>query len=70
MGDIRLRRVDIQSEYYKVARQYMIRLEPSDFSDPEMRTALTESGNMPPGEFNTAIETTNEPIVTPAWDTQ
>ena len=66
MGDIRLRRVDIQSEYYKVARQYMIRLEPSDFSDPEMRTALTESGNMPPGESNITIE----PIATPAWDTQ
>ena len=53
IGDIRLRRVDIQSEYYKVARQYMIRLEPNDFSDPGMRIALAESGNMPPGEFNT-----------------
>ena len=52
VGSIRLRRVDIQSEYYNVARQYMIRLEPNDFDDPEMRTALAESVNMPPGEFS------------------
>ena len=52
-GDIRLRRIDIQSEYYNVARQYMIRLEPNDFSDPEMLTALAESVNMPAEEFNT-----------------
>ena len=58
LGDIRLRRVDIQSEYYKVACQYMIRLEPNDIKDPEMRTALAEAGNMPTGELESIFNPT------------
>ena len=62
-GDIRLRRIDIQSEYYNVARQYMIRMEPNDISDPEMRAALAESGNMPTEEFDTIFNPMT--VVTP-----
>lgn len=65
-GDIRLRLVDIGSEYYKVARQYMIRAEPNDFRETGIRTPLAETGNMPPGEINTTVE----PVVTPAEGTQ
>ncbi|PKB79260.1 MAG: 6-phosphofructokinase [SAR202 cluster bacterium Io17-Chloro-G9] len=62
-GDIRLRRVDIQSEYYKVARQYMIRQEPIDSGEPGIDTDLAESGNVPTGEFHTLFDST--PPATP-----
>ena len=37
-----VRRVDVQSEAYEVARQYMIRLEPEDFADDERVSHLAE----------------------------
>ena len=35
-GRVRIRLVDITTEAYEVARKYMIRLEPSDFTEPRL----------------------------------
>jgi 6-phosphofructokinase 1 len=49
------RLVDIGSEHYNVAREYMIRLEPRDFEDPEMLGKLAAAANMTPEEFETTF---------------
>jgi 6-phosphofructokinase 1 len=54
-GRIRARLVDIDSEHYNVAREYMIRLEPSDLQDPEMLAKLAAAANMTPEEFETTF---------------
>ena len=45
-GRIRTRIVDIESEYYQVAREYMIRLAPSDVKDGPMLEKLAEAAKM------------------------
>jgi 6-phosphofructokinase 1 len=35
-GRIRTRLVDVTAEAYAVARDYMVRLEPSDFQSPQL----------------------------------
>ena len=50
-GRTRVRLVDVQSEHYKVARDYMIRLGPHDLEDPEMRAKLAETARMTPKAF-------------------
>ena len=45
-GRTRVRLVDINSDHYKVARKYMIRLEKRDLEDSEMRARLMEVGKM------------------------
>jgi 6-phosphofructokinase 1 len=50
-GRIRIRVIDTASEHYHVARKYMIRLEHSDFEDPEMRAKLAAAARMPSEEF-------------------
>jgi 6-phosphofructokinase 1 len=50
-GRTRIRPVDIDSEYYDVARDYMIRLEPSDLRDPERLGKLATAAHMTPEEF-------------------
>ena len=50
-GRTRARLVDIGSEYYEVAREYMIRLEPRDLEDPEMLGKLAAAANMTAEEF-------------------
>jgi 6-phosphofructokinase 1 len=50
-GRTRTRLVDIDSEYYDVAREYMIRLEPSDLQDPERLGKLATAAHMTPAEF-------------------
>jgi 6-phosphofructokinase len=50
-GRTRTRLVDIGSEHYEVAREYMIRLEPPDLQDPEMLAKLAAAANMTPEEF-------------------
>jgi ATP-dependent phosphofructokinase / diphosphate-dependent phosphofructokinase len=47
---MRPRKVDIRGEAYEVARRYMIRLEPSDFEDPELGH-VSNSAGMPPETF-------------------
>jgi 6-phosphofructokinase 1 len=45
------RLVDINSEYYEVAREYMIRLEPSDLQDHEKLAKLAAAAMMTTDEF-------------------
>jgi ATP-dependent phosphofructokinase / diphosphate-dependent phosphofructokinase len=50
-GRTRVRMVNVESEGYRVAREYMIRLEPDDFSDPSWLAKLAAAGNMSADEF-------------------
>jgi 6-phosphofructokinase 1 len=50
-GRTRVRLVDIDSEYYRVARDYMIRLTPQDLADPEMLRKLAAAAAMSPEDF-------------------
>ena len=50
-GRTRVRMVNTESEGYRVAREYMIRLEPSDFDDDATVEKLARAGNMTPAEF-------------------
>jgi 6-phosphofructokinase 1 len=50
-GKTRVRMVNIHSEGYRVAREYMIRLEPEDFADPAWVEKLAQAGNMTAEEF-------------------
>jgi 6-phosphofructokinase 1 len=54
-GRTRIRTVDINSEHYLSARQYMIRLEPRDLTSPDTLAQLAQTAGMPPGEFNQAF---------------
>ena len=54
-GRTRTRLVDVESEYYEVAREYMIRLEPSDLRDPDRLGKLAAAANMTPAEFEMAF---------------
>ncbi|MEK6692835.1 MAG: diphosphate--fructose-6-phosphate 1-phosphotransferase [Nitrospirota bacterium] len=49
-GRTRVRLVDIESESYKIGRNYMIRLKKEDFSDNAVKV-LAKAGNMSPDEF-------------------
>ena len=50
-GRTRMRVVDVHSEHYNVAREYMIRLERQDIEDQEMRGKLAAAAAMTPEEF-------------------
>jgi ATP-dependent phosphofructokinase / diphosphate-dependent phosphofructokinase len=50
-GRTRVRMVNVESEGYRVAREYMIRLEPEDFSDPSWLAKLAAAGNLSADEF-------------------
>ena len=50
-GRTRVRMVNVESEGYRVAREYMIRLEPEDFADPFWVEKLARAGNMTTDEF-------------------
>jgi 6-phosphofructokinase 1 len=47
------RSVDIRSESYQVARDYMVRLGPKDFIDDDWVEKLAKAGGMDPAEFRT-----------------
>jgi ATP-dependent phosphofructokinase / diphosphate-dependent phosphofructokinase len=50
-GRTRVRLVNVESEGYRVAREYMIRLEPDDFEDASWVGKLAAAGAMTEGEF-------------------
>jgi 6-phosphofructokinase len=50
-GRTMVRVVDIDSDYYITARQYMIRLERRDLDDPEMLAGLAAASNMSEEDF-------------------
>lgn len=55
-GKTRIRMVDINSLSFKIAREYMIRLKPSDFSDPAQLKSLAAETNLSPEEFKRQFE--------------
>ncbi len=66
-GKARIREVDIDSDSYRVARHYMIRLEDADFGDPKSVARLATIGRMPPAEFDRKFRyLINDPPVRPA----
>jgi 6-phosphofructokinase 1 len=50
-GRVRVREVNVDSHSYRVAREYMIRLERGDLEDPATLSALAEAAGVAPGEF-------------------
>ncbi len=50
-GRMRVRMVDIESDRYKIARSYMLRLKKEDFDDPHELARLAATAHMPPEEF-------------------
>jgi ATP-dependent phosphofructokinase / diphosphate-dependent phosphofructokinase len=55
-GRIRTRQVDLTTEAYRVARDYMVYLEPGDFSDDSKLAALAAQTNLRPDEFRSQFE--------------
>jgi len=56
-GRTRVRLVDLRSEHYRVARDYMIRLEQRDLEDPDMRTKMADAAKVSPEHFDYAFAT-------------
>ena len=52
----RIRRVDLGSYSYSVARAYMIRLEKADFDSPTALAALAAEAKMTPQQFRERYE--------------
>ena len=50
-GKTQIRRVNVESVQYRIAREYMIRLEREDLADPEKLAALAKAARMEPGDF-------------------
>jgi 6-phosphofructokinase len=55
-GRIRTRQVDNTTEAYRVARDYMVRLEPPDFDDPDKLSALAAQTNLSIQQFRAQFE--------------
>lgn len=51
-GHMKIRRVDVDTEIYEVARKYMIRLEQEDFTGERLES-LAKTAKMTPDEFKT-----------------
>jgi 6-phosphofructokinase 1 len=54
-GKTRIRVVDLGSEHYQVAREYMVRLETEDLEDPDKLAELASAAGMSPDEFRTTF---------------
>lgn len=50
-GRMRVRMVDIESDRYKIARSYMLRLKADDFDDTVELTRLAQAANMSTSDF-------------------
>jgi 6-phosphofructokinase 1 len=53
--------VDLHSEHYRVAREYMIRLEPEDLADDRQCARLAEAAGMNLEEFRAEYSRTWAP---------
>jgi 6-phosphofructokinase 1 len=53
---MRTRQVNVNSESFQCARRYMIRLEPSDFANPDRLKALAGLTNLSPEQFKARFE--------------
>jgi 6-phosphofructokinase 1 len=54
-GRVRVRMVDITTESYRVARNYMTRLEPNDFREPHL-SQLAAHTSLPAGDFRSRFQ--------------
>ncbi len=54
----KVRMLNVKSNSFEVARQYMIRLTKEDFKDPERLSRLAEVAHLTPGEFKNLFEYT------------
>lgn len=59
-GKAKIRMVDITSEYYHIARQYMVRLSPDDLSNPETLKKLAAVLKISPEELRDKFSSTVE----------
>jgi 6-phosphofructokinase len=50
-GKVKVREVDMESTSYRVAREYMIRLDRRDIDDPEKLKPIADAAGMGPEEF-------------------
>ena len=50
-GRVRIRLANVESSSYRVAREYMIRLEREDLEDPELLKPIAEAAGMSPEAF-------------------
>lgn len=50
-GAGKIRHVDVKTESYRIARDYMVRLEPADFLDPAWVDKLSDAAGLSPAEF-------------------
>jgi 6-phosphofructokinase 1 len=55
-GRIRTRQVDLTTEAYRVARDYMVYLEPADFTDSARLATLAAQTNLDAGKFRGEFE--------------
>ncbi|MEK6802421.1 MAG: diphosphate--fructose-6-phosphate 1-phosphotransferase [Nitrospirota bacterium] len=55
-GRTRVRMVDVESESYAIARQYMIRLTPDDFSQPQELVRLATTAGLAVDDFRKRFE--------------
>ncbi|MGH7490764.1 MAG: diphosphate--fructose-6-phosphate 1-phosphotransferase [bacterium] len=55
-GRARVRMVDLDSEYYQIARRYMIRLSPEDFEDPHELAKYAATARVSLEEFRRRFE--------------
>lgn len=61
-GKTRVRMVNVKSEGYRVAREYMLRLESKDFEDPSWIEKMALAANMTASEFRDKFGYLGEPI--------
>jgi 6-phosphofructokinase 1 len=60
-GRTRVRMVDIESESYKIARDYMARLEPDDFTNQEALAQYAHVLSIPPNQFLAGFQGRSNP---------
>ena len=50
-GRVRIRLANVKSSSYRVAREYMIRLDPADIEDPARLRPIAQAAGLTPGAF-------------------
>ena len=55
-GKTKIRYVDVHTDSYAVAQEYMIKLKKSDFEEPDNLLMLAKAANMSPEEFRERFE--------------
>jgi len=50
-GRVRIRLVNVESSSYRVAREYMIRLDPADLQDPDKLRPIAAAAGLTPEAF-------------------